>query len=46
VEIILDLLLFGLIFGALATAPVITWLAMAWLFTDRRRPASSRPDSS
>ncbi len=42
-EIILDILLFGLIFGALATGPLLTWLAISWLFTDRRR-STSRAD--
>jgi hypothetical protein len=42
-EIIIDFLKFGLIFGILATAPIVTWLAVAWLVTDRRR-TSSRPD--
>ena len=44
-EIIIDFLKFGLIFGILATAPIVTWLAVAWLVTDRRR-TSSRPDES
>jgi hypothetical protein len=43
VETIIDFLKFGLIFGVLATAPIITWIAIAWLVTDRRR-TSSRPD--
>ena len=42
-DIIIDFLKFGLIFGILATAPIVTWLAVAWLVTDRRR-TSSRPD--
>ena len=43
-DIIIDFLKFGLIFGALATAPIVTWLAVSWLFTDRRR-TPSRPDA-
>ena len=42
-ETIIDVLKFGLIFGVLATAPIITWIAIAWLVTDRRR-TSSPPD--
>lgn len=42
-ETIIDFLKFGVIFGALATAPIITWIAVAWLVTDRRR-TSSPPD--
>jgi uncharacterized membrane protein len=42
VDIILDFLKFGLIFGSLATAPVITWLAVSWLVTDRRRSTPPR----
>jgi hypothetical protein len=41
VEIILDLLKYGLIFGALATTPLLLWLGAAWLLTDRRRSPSS-----
>lgn len=41
-ETIIDFLKFGLIFGILATAPIVTWIAVAWLTTDRRR--SSQPD--
>ena len=44
-EIIIDFVKFGLIFGILGTAPIVTWLAVAWLVTDRRR-TSSRPDES
>ena len=44
-DIIIDFLKFGLIFGILATAPIVTWLAVSWLVTDRRR-TSSRPDGS
>jgi hypothetical protein len=39
-DIIIDFLKFGLIFGILATAPIVTWLAVAWLVTDRRRTTS------
>jgi hypothetical protein len=39
-DIIVDFLKFGLIFGILATAPIVTWLAVAWLVTDRRRTTS------
>jgi hypothetical protein len=41
VDIILDLVKFGIIFGILATAPIVTWLAISWLVTDRRRSSSS-----
>jgi hypothetical protein len=44
-EVILDIAWAALIFGALATGPIITWIAVAWLFTDRRRPAA-RPESN
>jgi hypothetical protein len=40
-QVILDFLWFGLIFGFLATAPIITWLAAMWLLTDRRRGTTS-----
>jgi hypothetical protein len=43
-EVIWDILLASIIFGALATVPIVTWLAVAWLVTDRRRP-SARPES-
>jgi hypothetical protein len=46
VEIILDILMFGVIFGALATGPLIAWFALAWLTTDRRRSSTPGPDSS
>ena len=39
-DIILDLVKFGIIFGVLATAPFVTWLAVAWLLTDRRRTST------
>jgi len=42
-QVILDFLKFGLIFGFLATAPIVTWLAAMWLLTDRRR-GSTPPD--
>ncbi len=44
-EIILEILKFAIIFGVLATGPIVTWLAVSWLFTDRRR-TSSRPGAS
>jgi hypothetical protein len=44
VDIIFDFLWFGIIFGILGTAPIVTWLAISWLVTDRRR--TSRPDGS
>jgi hypothetical protein len=43
-EVIWDILWVSVIFGALATGPILMWLAAAWLFTDRRRP-SARPES-
>ncbi len=42
-QTIIDFLKFGIIFGVLATAPIVTWIAVAWLVTDRRR-TSSPPD--
>jgi hypothetical protein len=45
VDVIFDIVKFGIIFGVLATAPLVTWLAVSWLFTDRRRKPS-RPDAS
>jgi hypothetical protein len=42
-QTIIDFLKFGIIFGVLATVPVVTWIAVAWLVTDRRR-TSSPPD--
>ena len=39
-DLIIDFLKFGIIFGALATAPIVTWVAVAWLFTDRRLTSS------
>jgi hypothetical protein len=45
VDIIFDFVKFGIIFGILGTAPIVTWLAISWLFTDRRR-SSSRSDGS
>jgi hypothetical protein len=44
-EVILDIVVVAVIFGALATGPILTWLAVAWLVTDRRRPGA-RPDSA
>ena len=43
-DTILDIVKFGIIFGVLATAPIVTWLAVSWLVTDRRR--SSMPSGS
>jgi hypothetical protein len=40
VDIILDFLKFGIIFGVLATAPLVMWLAWSVLSTDRRRASS------
>jgi hypothetical protein len=45
VEILLEIAKFAIIFGILATVPLVTWVAVAWLFTDRRRNPS-RPDAS
>ena len=42
-DIIVDVLTFGFIFGVLGTAPIVAWLALSWLFTDRRR-TSPRSD--
>lgn len=39
-DIIVDFLKFGIIFGVLGTAPIVTWLAISWLVTDRRRSSS------
>ena len=44
-DIIIDFVKFGLIFGALATAPIVIWIAASWLFTDRRR-TQPRSDGS
>lgn len=44
-DIILDLLKFGIIFGVLATAPIVTWLAVSWLVTDRRRSSTGSGSS-
>jgi hypothetical protein len=44
VDIILDFLKFGLIFSVLGMAPLVTWLVIAWLATDRRR-SSAGPDA-
>jgi hypothetical protein len=43
VQTIIDFLKFGIIFGVLATVPIVAWIAIAWLVTDRRR-TSSAPD--
>jgi hypothetical protein len=45
VDIILDIVKFGVIFGILATAPIVTWLAVSWLVTDRRRSSSGSGSS-
>jgi hypothetical protein len=45
VDIIWDLVKFGIIFGVLATAPVVTWLAISWLVTDRRRSSTGSGSS-
>lgn len=39
-DIILDFVKFGIIFGILATAPLVMWLGWAVLSTDRRRSSS------
>lgn len=39
-DIIWDLVKFGVIFGVLATAPIVIWLAVSWLVTDRRRTST------
>ena len=39
-DTILDIAKFGIIFGVLATAPLVTWLAVSWLLTDRRRTST------
>ena len=44
-QTIIDFLKFGIIFGVLATAPIVTWIAVAWLVTDRRL-TSAPPDES
>ncbi len=43
-QILLQIATYGIIFGMLATAPFVTWLAVSWLITDRRR-TSSRSDA-
>jgi hypothetical protein len=45
VDIILDLVKFGIIFGILATAPIVTWLAVSWLVSDRRRSSTGSGSS-
>jgi hypothetical protein len=42
VDIILDFVKFGLIFSVLGMAPLVTWLAIALLATDRRRTSTGR----
>jgi hypothetical protein len=42
-QTIIDFLHFGAIFGVLAATPIVIWIAVAWLVTDRRR-TSSPPD--
>jgi hypothetical protein len=42
VEIWFDIIKFGLIFGALATIPIVTWFAVAWLVTERKRSTDRR----
>ncbi|HET9671573.1 MAG TPA: hypothetical protein VFQ40_01835 [Actinomycetota bacterium] len=44
-EVIIELVKYAVIFGILATAPLVLWLGAAWLFTDRRR-SPSRPEPS
>ena len=40
-EIVLEIVKAAVIFGALATGPLLLWLGFAWLVTERgRRPAS------
>jgi hypothetical protein len=43
-DIVFDFLGYGFVFGLLGTAPIVTWLAISWLATDRRR-SSPRSDS-
>lgn len=40
-EIILNIVWAAVIFGALATGPIIAWLVAVWLVTDRRRSSPS-----
>jgi uncharacterized membrane protein len=44
-DIIIDFLTFGIRFGVLAMTPLVAWLVISWLVTDRRR-TSSRSDGS
>jgi hypothetical protein len=44
-DVILDLLWFGFIFTVLGLTPLVTWLAISWLATDRRR-STPRSDAS
>jgi hypothetical protein len=37
VDVWFDIIKFGVIFGALATIPLVTWFAVAWLVTERKR---------
>lgn len=39
-DIIIDFLTFGLIFGVLGVTPIVIWIAVSWLVTDRRRTSS------
>lgn len=43
-DIIVDFVKFGLIFGILGVTPIVMWVGGAWLLTDRRR-TPSRPDA-
>jgi hypothetical protein len=42
VEIVLDILFAAVVFGALATTPLLMWFGAAWLLNDRRRAPSDR----
>jgi hypothetical protein len=44
-DVIIDLLWFGFLFTVLGLTPLVIWLAISWLATDRRR-SSPRPDAS
>lgn len=39
-DIVIDFLKFGLIFGLLGMTPIVAWVAISWLVTDRRRSSS------
>ena len=41
-EIVLDILFAAVVFGALATTPLLMWFAAAWLLNDRRRALADR----